>query len=130
MIQTFQCPVCGNPVEVGEPTCKACGETFSYNCPACGFIVDNRFHYCPNCGIELNWVTHPQTGPSPAIAYAEAGQHQEQDDEKPQKLSQPKETTPVNRRGRMPGLWLILVFVCILLIIIVLVIDRILNAKV
>ena len=130
MIQTFQCPVCGSPVVVGEPTCKACGETFSYNCPACGFIVDNRFHYCPNCGIKLNWVTHPQTGPSPAIAYGETGQRQEQDDEKPQKLSQPKETTPGNRIRRMPGLWLILVFVCILLIIIVLVIDRILNAKV
>jgi hypothetical protein len=55
MIQSFQCPTCGNLNPLGEPSCPNCGQSFVYNCPVCGNPVDNRFLRCGSCNTLFNW---------------------------------------------------------------------------
>jgi hypothetical protein len=55
MIQSFQCPTCGNLIAIGEPACPNCGQNFVYNCPVCGNPVDNRYVRCGSCKTLFNW---------------------------------------------------------------------------
>jgi predicted RNA-binding Zn-ribbon protein involved in translation (DUF1610 family) len=67
MIQSFQCPTCGNLIAIGEPACTNCGRNFIYNCPVCGNPVDNRYVRCGSCKTLFNWSKSVQqnaeTGP-------------------------------------------------------------------
>jgi hypothetical protein len=55
MIQSFQCPACGNLNPLGEPACTRCGQFFKYNCPVCGNPIDNRYLRCGSCNTLFNW---------------------------------------------------------------------------
>jgi hypothetical protein len=56
MIQSFQCPVCGNLNPLGKPSCPNCGQSFVYNCPVCGNPIDNRYLRCASCNTLFNWT--------------------------------------------------------------------------
>jgi hypothetical protein len=60
MIQSFQCPTCGNLIAIGEPACINCGQNFVYNCPVCGNPVDNRYVRCGSCKTLFNWSKQVQ----------------------------------------------------------------------
>lgn len=53
----YQCPKCGQTVELSYSRCPNCGATLRGNCPSCGNPVEPGWNLCPQCGAPL-----PQDG--------------------------------------------------------------------
>jgi len=127
MIQSFQCPICGNLNALGEPECSECGQGFAYNCPVCGSQLNNRYPTCPNCRTVFNWgpPARPAIEPADPAARQEVSYAQEQ-------------AAPANPPGRREGggaaaytarpvFWLTLMAVCGVIIALLLIADVIIN---
>lgn len=154
MMQTFQCSACGNQNAFGEPVCSHCGQPFVYNCPICGIHINNTYDRCRGCGAVFYWGKTPQQNvvdtlaAPPAVENPQFNSPLQQNPQPfvplvppPDRLQQ----TPYNvgataqqqnprpsysRSGSLLSstkFWLILIVVCIALIAIILVIDRLIN---
>ncbi|MCC8129962.1 MAG: zinc ribbon domain-containing protein [Clostridiales bacterium] len=58
----YQCPRCGQTVELQFARCPNCGATLRGSCPSCGRPVEPGWKLCPQCGTPLdpdNNVTPP-----------------------------------------------------------------------
>jgi hypothetical protein len=124
MIQSFQCPICGNLTALGEPECRECGQGFTYNCPVCGSQLNNRYPTCPNCHTVFNWGTpaRPPALAAGSIAVQEVYEEQ----------AAPV-TPPMRSSGggasytARPAFWVALMVACAVLIALLLIADRIIN---
>lgn len=146
-MQTFQCPVCGNPNALGEPVCNNCGRSFSYNCPVCCSVINNRYNNCVNCGTAFNWGISLQpnvanegfnisadTSSMPNVDMD--GQQNDVDSRPPGGLKRSEEPEPrLSGQGdsrnkefiRGSRLWISLIIICAGMIVILFIIDRIVN---
>jgi hypothetical protein len=133
MIQSFQCPTCGNLIAIGEPACANCGQNFVYNCPVCGNPVDNRYVRCGSCKTLFNWskpveqnaeinsgnqgnqVNQPERVTYPDIRQSRAGM---------QEIKERTASSNLNMTSR-PMFWLMLIVGCAILIAVLLFISRI-----
>ena len=127
MIQSFQCPTCGNLIAIGEPACINCGQNFVYNCPVCGNPVDNRYVRCGSCKTLFNWSKptqqnteiNPVNPPPGRVTYPDIRQSRTG-------INQIKEKTAssnLNITSR-PMFWVTLIIVCVILIGVLLFIGR------
>jgi len=127
MIQSFQCPICGNLNALGEPECSECGQGFAYNCPVCGSQINNRYPTCPNCRTVFNW------GATARPASEAAGTTVRQ-----QEAYAEQQAAPAGPTGRREGggaaaymarpiFWLALMAVCAVIIALLLIADVIFN---
>jgi hypothetical protein len=131
MIQTFQCPICGTLNAIGEPLCVKCGQNFIYNCPVCGYRINNQYCNCPSCNTVFNWGRPVQqvvemTYSAPAEAETPASEPE------PKPLQRRLEAPPKPERRQSftsrPMFWAMLIVACVLLIGIILLFDRLMNA--
>ena len=154
MIQSFQCPVCGNLNAFGEPSCTRCGQNFVYNCPVCGNPVNNHYANCPSCQTLFNWSRESGQSYQPARSDASAPQGIQSIGQNPYTApgslpgasdSQPEQSNDVPAAqsqivpGRSPraaatgmtsrpAFWVMLMICCIIIIAVLLFVDRIINA--
>ncbi len=130
MIQSFQCPTCGNLIAIGEPACTSCGRNFVYNCPVCGNPVDNRYIRCGSCKTLFNWSKSSQqnieinqeapVNPQPGGAnYTDIRQSRVENRESRERAA----SSNVNMTSR-PMFWLILIACCAILIGVLLFVSR------
>ena len=126
MIQSFQCPICGNLNALGEPECSECGQGFVYNCPVCGSPLNNRYATCPNCHTVFNWgtIARPVNMDVGPVATQEAYEQQQ---------ATPV-TPPVRKLGgdrasyaSRPIFWVTLMVACAALVALLLIADTIIN---
>ncbi len=130
MIQSFQCPTCGNLNALGEPSCPNCGQSFVYNCPVCGNPIDNRFLRCASCNTLFNWSkpilqnaeTNAPNMQRMRVTYPAAKQPQAETNEVKEKSG----STNV-RRTSQPKFWLMLMAGSMILIAVLLLLDRVIN---
>lgn len=149
MIQSFQCPACGNFNAIGEPACAKCGQFFRYNCPVCGNPIDNRYLRCGACNTLFNWskpiqqnaemtaintqrarLMYPDSQQTPVVAKeikdinenSETSETSETRETRETKERSPSTNVPLTSR---PVFWLILMISCAVLIAILLFIARI-----
>lgn len=55
MQETFPCPECGSPINIGQQFCIYCGQKINYSCPYCGAPVEPLSGRCTSCSSKLNW---------------------------------------------------------------------------
>jgi hypothetical protein len=130
MIQSFQCPTCGNLNPIGEPSCPKCGQSFVYNCPVCGNPIDNRYLRCASCNTLFNWSkpilqnaeTRTPNMQRMRVMYPETKQPQTEINEVKEKPN-----SPTARMTSQPKFWLMLMAGCMILIAILLIMDRVIN---
>jgi hypothetical protein len=127
MIQSFQCPICGNLNALGEPECSECGQGFAYSCPVCGSQLNNRYPTCPNCRTVFNWgaTARPASqaaGPTipQEVAYAEQ-------QAAPAGPTRGREGGGAAAYMTRPVFWLTLMAVCAVIIALLLIADVIIN---
>lgn len=127
MIQSFQCPTCGNLIAIGEPACPNCGQNFVYNCPVCGNPVDNRYVRCGSCKTLFNWSKSVQltteitpVNPVPEqVTYPDTRQSRAG-------IREIKEKTASSNLTMMsrPTFWLMLIVCCVIFIGVLLLVSR------
>ncbi|MEI6186028.1 MAG: hypothetical protein WCP43_02370 [Dehalococcoidia bacterium] len=126
MIQSFQCPICGNLNALGEPECSECGQGFAYNCPVCGSQLNNRYPTCPNCRTVFNWGTPARSAAASAgpITPQEAYEEQQAAPVMPPAHSTAGGAADYTAR---PMFWVTLMVVCAVIIALLLIADVIIN---
>jgi len=130
MIQSFQCPVCGSLNPLGEPSCPNCGRSFVYNCPVCGNPIDNRYLRCSSCQTLFNWSKpvgqdsqlQPSNGEGMRIMYPQTRQSRVEINE----VKQKPQSTSGSLTSR-PIFWLMLMFGCMILVVLLLFLDKMIN---
>ncbi|MCD7945531.1 MAG: zinc ribbon domain-containing protein [Clostridiales bacterium] len=50
----YQCPQCGQTVELQFARCPNCGATLRASCPSCGRPLEPGWKLCPQCGTSLD----------------------------------------------------------------------------
>jgi hypothetical protein len=154
MIQSFQCPICGNLNAIGEPSCTVCGQNFVYYCPVCASPLNNRYTNCPSCQTLFNWSRGPlqryqamesntgssQNAPSdvpvsrpaqsfrqnPSVVLPEKSPGSVPDQSRSNaRVIETAATPGVTSR---PAFWVTLMIGCMVVIAVLLLIDRIINA--
>ena len=128
MIQSFQCPQCGNWNIIGEPSCAKCGQNFVYNCPVCGHPVSNSYNNCPGCNTAFYWNKAYQQN----YEMSPVGNPLRQLDEVESKASltgvkEQREAQKLSTTQR-PMFWVMLMIVSAAMIVVLLFIDRIINS--
>ena len=128
MIQSFQCPICGNLNAIGEPACTRCGQNFVYNCPVCGSPVSNRYNKCHSCNTLFNWSTpYQQIIPADSSA-GMSEQVIEQDIQEPSIRGARGNAAAGRGITSRPAFWVMLMGICVLIIAVLLIIDRIISS--
>ncbi len=59
----YQCPQCGQTVELQFARCPNCGATLRASCPSCGRPLEPGWKLCPQCGTPLD----PDSGVTPPV---------------------------------------------------------------